>query len=174
MTAAEERRQKLLEMLEKNDAYLNATKMARELGVSRQVIVSDVAILRERGQDIFSTPRGYLLNRGQQWGYVGTLHSKHGPEAIQDEFYTIVDLGGAVLDVSIEHPIYGHISADMHIRSRYDADMYLEKVAESDSKPLSALTEGFHIHRIGVQNREDFERIQAKLKEKGILWEEQS
>ena len=66
---ADERRTRLLEILQDKNEYQNATRLAQELGVSRQIIVSDVAILRERGWDIISTPRGYLLDERSDWGY---------------------------------------------------------------------------------------------------------
>ena len=169
---AEARRSQILQLLKEKDEYLNATKMAQSLNVSRQVIVSDIAILRERGNNILSTPRGYLLNDKPEWAYIGAVPCKHGIEAICEEFYVVVDNGGSVIDVAVEHPVYGQLSATLNIRSRYDADLFVQQVAESKFQPLSALTEGFHIHRIGVKNEDDFQRIYGKLKALGIVWEE--
>ena len=166
---AEERRTKLLEMLQDRDEYQNATRLANQLGVSRQVIVSDVAILRERGWDVISTPRGYLLDDRSDWGYSGTVACRHDGEGVRKEFYIIVDNGGSVIDISVEHPIYGQLTARLDIRSRYDADLFIERCREEKAALLSSLTDGLHLHRIGVQRREDFLRIRAQLKEAGIL-----
>ena len=169
---ANERRSQIIAMLQGRVELLNASKMAEKLGVSRQVIVTDIALLRARGHNILSTPRGYLLECTQSNGYVGTILCRHGKEAIRDEFYQIVDYGGEVLDVSIDHPIYGLISAALHIRSRYDADSFIQVIEKETALPLSALTEGFHTHKIRTESVEDFERIKKALNEKNILEKE--
>ena len=166
---ADERRTRLLEILQDKNEYQNAASLAAQLGVSRQIIVSDVAILRERGWDIISTPRGYLLDERSDWGYSGTVACRHDGEGVRKEFYIVVDNGGAVIDISVEQPIYGQITARLDIRSRYDADLFIDRCREEKAVLLSALTDGLHLHRIGVQRREDFLRIRAALKEAGIL-----
>ena len=57
--AGEERRAKIRERLGKKPVA--AGELARELGVSRQVIVQDVALLRAEGLEIVATNRGYVL-----------------------------------------------------------------------------------------------------------------
>lgn len=166
---AEQRRARLLELLQNKDEYQNAAGLARALGVSRQIIVSDVAILRERGWDIISTPRGYLLDDRAEWGYTGAVACRHDGEGVKKEFYIIVDNGGAVIDISVEHPIYGQLTARLDIRSRYDADLFIARCREEKAVLLSSLTDGLHLHRIGVQRREDFLRIRAALKDAGLL-----
>ncbi|MBC8533562.1 transcription repressor NadR [Yeguia hominis] len=165
----EKRRKTILSMLEGRMESLNASQMAEKLEVSRQIIVSDIALLRAQGHNILSTPRGYLLEKQEPDGYTGIILCQHGSEAIREEFYRIVDNGGVVLDVSIDHPIYGLLSASLNIRSRYDANLFLEQLGASTAKPLSALTEGFHTHRIRTEHAEDFARIEASLRELGIL-----
>lgn len=168
---SEERRSQIITMLEGRLEYLNASRMAEKLGVSRQIIVSDIALLRAQGQNILSTPRGYLLETREPSGYTGIILCRHGKDEIRDEFYRVVDNGGTVLDVSIDHPIYGLLSASLNIRSRYDANLFLEQISASTTKPLSALTEGFHTHRIQTESAEDFRRIENSLRELGILEE---
>ena len=169
---AETRRAQIIATLEGRKEYLNASKMAELLGVSRQVIVSDIALLRAQGHNILSTPRGYLLERAEASGYSDIIVCNHGKEKIRDEFYHIVDNGGVVLDVSIDHPIYGLLSASLNIRSRFDANLFIEQISQASAKPLSALTEGLHTHRIRCENREDFLRIQQELRALEILVEE--
>lgn len=60
---SEARREALAERLRGAEGPLSAAALARELNVSRQVIVGDVALLRAGGLDITATPRGYLLPR---------------------------------------------------------------------------------------------------------------
>ena len=57
----EERRQKLIDLLESSDQPLSGTFLAKELSVSRQVIVQDIAILRANGYSIISTNKGYII-----------------------------------------------------------------------------------------------------------------
>lgn len=166
---AEQRRTRLLEILQEKDEYLNASRLSHQLGVSRQIIVSDVAILRERGWDIISTPRGYLLDDKAEWGYTGTVACRHDEEGVREEFYIIVDNGGSVIDISVEHPIYGQLTAQLDVRSRYDADLFIDRCREEKAVLLSALTDGLHLHRVGTQRREDFLRIRAALAKAGIL-----
>ena len=169
--SAESRRAKIVDMLEEQSTYLNASRIAELLGVSRQIIVSDIALLRAQGHNILSTPRGYLLERLVPAGYTDMLVCNHGKEEIGSEFYHIVDNGGVVLDVSIDHPIYGLLSATLNIRSRYDADLFIEQISRAAAKPLSALTGGLHTHRIRCENEAAFRRICSDLRALGILVE---
>ena len=59
--SGEERREKLLVTLRGATQPVSGTALAAQLGVSRQVVVQDIALLRARQQDIVSTYRGYLL-----------------------------------------------------------------------------------------------------------------
>ena len=60
---SEARRRALSKRLEQAEGPVSAAALARELLVSRQIIVGDVALLRARGLDITATPRGYVLPR---------------------------------------------------------------------------------------------------------------
>ncbi len=56
-----ERRDELLRRVRTEENPVTGTDLAQALGVSRQIIVQDVAVLRAAGEDIISTPRGYML-----------------------------------------------------------------------------------------------------------------
>ncbi len=172
MKKPEERRELILRALE-DGARVTATQLASELGVSRQIIVSDVAILRERGSDITATSRGYVLGGGRAFGYVDQIACRHGPDDILTEFDIIVDNGGTVLDISIEHPVYGIITAEVYIRSRRDARAFVEKMEKSKGRPLSALTEGAHLHTVGCESRAEFEMMIGALCAAGIAGTEE-
>ena len=62
----EERRARIVELLEKAPSPVSGGALAREMGVSRQVIVQDVALLRADGHDVASTNRGYVLVRDRR------------------------------------------------------------------------------------------------------------
>jgi transcriptional regulator of NAD metabolism len=170
MKKPEERRESILLALG-DGARVTAAQLAAQLGVSRQIIVSDVAILRERGSDITATSRGYVLGAGRAFGYVDQITCRHGPEGILSEFDIIVDNGGTVLDISIAHPVYGIITAEVYIRSRRDARAFVEEMQKSNGRPLSALTEGAHLHTIGCNSREEFLAIIRELRAAGIYEE---
>ena len=162
------RRQNILAELNDATGPINATKLAEMNGVTRQIIVADIALLRAAGNNIRAEHRGYVLDRT-----IGEIRKKivckHPKENVIDEFYAIVDNGGKVIDVQVEHSIYGVISADMSISSRFDADEFVRAVSESGAAQLSDLTGGVHFHTIGVKDEVTFDRICAKLTELGIL-----
>jgi transcriptional regulator of NAD metabolism len=167
MRRPEERRELILKALE-GAGRVTATQLAAELNVSRQIIVSDVAILRARGYDIVATSRGYERGAGQAFGYVDQVSCRHGPGDILREFDIIVDNGGTVLDISIAHPVYGIITAGLYIRSRRDARRFAAEMERQNGRPLSVLTEGAHLHTLGCASREEFEAIARELRAAGI------
>ena len=57
----EDRREKIINILRSSSTPVAGVALAKELNVSRQVIVQDVALLRANGTAIFSTNRGYVL-----------------------------------------------------------------------------------------------------------------
>ena len=57
----EKRKDNIIQKLQSTDSPVSASSLAKEFGVSRQIIVGDIAILRAEGHDISSTPRGYVL-----------------------------------------------------------------------------------------------------------------
>ena len=63
---ANQRRQLILETLNQSSQPISASQLAKQLEVSRQVIVGDVALLRASNHEILSTPKGYCLARSSQ------------------------------------------------------------------------------------------------------------
>ena len=58
----QERRKKILEILRNSSSPVTGDQLAKDLDVSRQVIVLDMALLRSAGTAIVSTRRGYQIN----------------------------------------------------------------------------------------------------------------
>ena len=58
---ARERRRAIMGVLEGATEPVSGSALAREVGVSRQVVVQDIALLRADGHDIVATNRGYVL-----------------------------------------------------------------------------------------------------------------
>lgn len=170
---AKEREKVIMEELASSDGPVSASSLAEICGVSRQVIVGDVALLRAAGTEIDSTPRGYVLGKDQRgYNYIGVVACKHDNSKLAEELYIIVDHGGAAIDVLIDHPLYGEISGMLNIESRYDVELFLEHVLVEDVQPLSKLSEGIHLHHIGCRDKQIFDLIVKKLKEAGIFYEE--
>ncbi len=169
---AAHRREEILKILEEADAPVSASSIASLLGVSRQIIVGDVALLRASNQQILATPRGYVMQKKEkEHAKVFTAACKHDLEHLGEELYAVVDNGGKLLDVTVEHPLYGQISGQLQVGSRYDADNFLHALAENKAAPLCNLTGGVHLHAIQCENEAVFARIEAVLREKGFLFE---
>ena len=94
---------------------------------------------------------------------------KHDKNEVKDELYAIVDHGGKVIDVIVQHSIYGKIVAELNLSSRYDVDRFVMRINETGAKPLSFLTEGLHIHTVAVKDEESFRHILDQLKALRIL-----
>ncbi|MBE6083058.1 MULTISPECIES: transcription repressor NadR [Tissierellales] len=166
-----ERREKILNILKQSKKPIKGIGLAAEFKVSRQVIVQDIAILRAKGDNIIATPQGYIIPDSVKTDtIVKTIVCKHsGGEEMEDELNTIVDMGGKVIDVIVEHPIYGEIKGLLLISSRLDVKNFMKNVKQSNAEPLSLLTEGIHIHSIEVKNEDSFKNIVNALKEKKYL-----
>jgi transcriptional regulator of NAD metabolism len=166
------RRERMIQMLQEATDPIPGARLAKELGVSRQVIVQDVALLRAVNRNILSTNKGYVLFLGRQGGATRSFHVRHTNEKIADELNTIVDCGGNVQDVTIEHPIYGQISVDLIIKSRMDVAHFVEQVKTYQTKPLNELTGGEHFHTVTAASEDTLDRIEEALKGKGYLIDE--
>lgn len=172
MSKKDIRREKLLDTIMDAKGVINATELAEKFSVTRQVIVADIALLKAQGHPIRSEHRGYVYDRSR-FGIRKRIVCKHGREETQDEFYAVVDNGGMIADVQVEHPIYGVISADLAISSRRDANRFLNRSKESDAVLLSDLTGGVHTHTLFVQTEEDFECIREELTKLGVFVSEE-
>lgn len=168
-----QRREKLIQMLEQSQHPITATSIAKEFDVSRQIIVGDIALMRASGAPILATHFGYIYQKPIVKPYFQkTIASCHqGGDQMKDELYIIVDNGCAVLDVTVEHPVYGQISGQLQIYSRADADQFLQKVRETAAEPLSLLTGGLHLHTIECRDETSYQKLLSELSERGILYE---
>lgn len=170
---ASERREKIIQILQVSKEPISARKLAQQFSVSRQVIVGDVALLRAEGQEITATPRGYIygvLEFDKANQYIGKVVCYHTEEQTEEELSIIVDHGGEILDVEVEHPFYGLLSGKLQIQSRHDLKEFLEAMRKNNSKMLSSLTGGVHLHTIRCADQEAFIRIKKALDQAGILY----
>ena len=167
---AKERREAIWAQLQERQKPISATTLAGMLGVSRQIIVGDVALLRAGGARIVSTARGYIIPDDS--GSVRHIVCQHTAGQTQEELYAVVDGGCTVLDVTVEHPVYGQLSGQLQLSSRYDVAEFIRRVEKEQATPLSALTGGVHLHRLRCPDEAACRRVCQALDEAGFLVKE--
>ena len=165
---AASRRQAILDRLRTADRPVSASALAAGLNVSRQIIVGDIALLRAGGAELSATPRGYVLPRATD-GITRTIACRHTLAQTGQELDILVDNGCTVLDVIVEHPVYGQLTGQLQISSRYDVEQFLARIRDSDAAPLSMLTGGLHLHTLCCPNEDAYTRACAALKAAGRL-----
>ena len=165
---AASRRQAILDRLRTADRPVSASALAAGLNVSRQIIVGDIALLRAGGAELSATPRGYVLPRATD-GITRTIACRHTLAQTGQELDILVDNGCTVLDVIVEHPVYGQLTGQLQISSRYDVEQFLARIRDSDAAPLSMLTGGLHLHTLCCPNEDAYTRACAALKAAGLL-----
>lgn len=165
----EERRNKIIEILSSQAEPVSGGDLAAELGVSRQVIVTDIALLRTKFPNLVGTVNGYVMSNS----YVNRRIFKviHNDEQTEEELTGIVDLGGTVLDVFVEHKVYGTIRAPLDISSRRDVSNFLKDLKSGVSTLLKNVTHGYHYHTVEAHSPQIIDEIEEMLKSKGFLIE---
>ena len=162
-----ERRNQIVERIKKNAVPVSGTMLAKEFEVSRQVIVQDIALIRAAGYDIISTHRGYLLNEPISVSRVFKV--QHTDEQTEEELYSIVDLGGTVANVMVNHKVYGQMEAELNINSRKKAKDFIDDIKSGKSSPLKNITSNYHYHKVVADSEETLDMIEETLQEKGFL-----
>lgn len=163
----EERRRKILHIIAKSEAPVSGQDLAKQLEVSRQVIVQDIALIRANGTDIISTNRGYICRDGNISSRVFKV--THTDEQVEEELSLIVDFGGRIEDVFVYHKIYGIVRATMNVKSRKDISEYMQKLISGKSSLLKNITSGYHYHTVYADSEESLDVIQNELAKKGFL-----
>ena len=171
MNNAENRRTHILQLLKEHGAPLSGTALARMLGVTRQIIVQDIALIRAENHHILSTNKGYLYRTETEKTSQPkrVFYVKHTTDEVLDEFLTVLELGGAVLDVAVEHEIYGQIRADLLIETEQDARDFADRLMRCKDNPLKVLTDDCHYHTISAPAEKLLDLIEESLRKKGFL-----
>ncbi len=159
------RRQNILKQLSEETGPMSATALSQKFGVSRQIIVKDIARLRENGAEISSLSRGYVLKSPP----VRVFKIIHDDDDVERELNLIVDLGGRIDDVFVYHKVYSKVSARMDIKSRLDVARFVSDIATGKSSLLKNITSGYHYHTVSAQNEETLDIIEEKLRSEGFL-----
>ena len=164
-----ERRKKIISIMRESSEPISGGKLGRETGVSRQVVVQDIALLRTEGYSIMATARGYVLDEPRKTDRLFKMF--HTDERTEEELQAVVDLGGCVVDVMVNHRVYGKMSAPLNIRNRRDVQVFMNQLKNGKSAPLKNITSGYHFHRISADSEEILDEIEEALKEKQLLAE---
>lgn len=170
----DERRQYIIQLLKDESKPLTGQYIAEKTGVSRQVIVTDIALLRANNEPIIATNRGYLYMQDQPTNnrHRRIIICKHSPEQTEEELTTIVDYGVTIVNVIVEHPFYGDITGSLMLSSRYDVEQFLNHIQAKGANLLSVLTDGLHLHTLEADSVEKLDAVCDRLKEIGILYTE--
>lgn len=168
---SDQRRQAILDILSRASQPVSAGSLAQRFSVSRQIIVGDIALLRASGAGISATPRGYVILQ-EHGGLRRQIACQHDAAQMGEELNVIVDHGCTVVDVIVEHPVYGQLTGPLQLSNRYEVSQFLERCSASDAQPLSALTEGIHLHTISCPDEASYQRVCQQLRQLGILLEE--
>ena len=167
--SGEERRSNIIRYLSQQEHPISGTALAKEFGVSRQVIVQDIALLRSANVDIVSTNRGYLVSGKTSSRIFRSFKCHHTDEQAEDELNCIVDQGGFIEDFYVNHKLYGRIQANMGIRSRRDVKEFMEGIHSGKSMLLKNVTSNYHYHTVSAETKDILDDIESQLAERGYL-----
>lgn len=164
-----ERREEILILMGNAQSPVTAGALKERFGVSRQVIVQDIAILRANGYGITSTSRGYVLNSKISASRV--FKCRHNLEELVEEGEIIINLGGKVEDIFVNHRVYGRISANIELCCKTDAEELYRSLVSGASKPLMSITDGYHYHTVSADGEKILDDIENALRKRGFLIE---
>lgn len=164
------RREGILKTLNESKIAISASSLAKSFGVSRQIIVGDVALLRAQGQPIKATSKGYVMYSDDN-RFIAKIAVDHPQSKTQEELECLVDLGVYILDVTVEHPIYGEITGQLNIKSQNDIKYFMDNINKKNAELLSTLTQGVHIHTISCESEAVYLKALEVLKNKEFLIE---
>lgn len=164
------RRLLIMDVLKEAKGAITGSELSKHCNVSRQIIVGDVAIMRAQGINIISTPRGYQLITKQKGGLQQVFVCCHGPELVEQELEAIVDNGGIVYNVVVEHEVYGDLEGKLNLHSRRDVQQYLKRMKDSKAELLSRISGGIHTHLVETANAEDMAAVKEALENLSVLY----
>ncbi len=166
----DKRRNKIINILTHAEEAISASALAKELGVSRQIIVGDVALLRAQGHPVKATSRGYVIFR-EDGRFVASVAVDHLEKDTKDELLALVNMGVYILDVTVEHPIYGEITGQLNIKNKEDVEDFIQNIDNNQIELLSTLTQGVHLHTLSCESKEAYHEALDLLKSKSYLIE---
>lgn len=167
----ENRREIILNWLKKSEGPLTGKALASKTNVSRQVIVQDISLLKAKNEPIMATARGYLYlkqNNEKQKAkrVIAVMHERKDTEK---ELTILVDHGITVVDVTVEHPIYGDLTGSLMLENRRDINHFIHLMSKTHASLLLSLTDGVHLHTLEADTEKQLDNACQALKEAGFL-----
>jgi hypothetical protein len=167
---AKNRGEQLIKILQRCERPVTGNELSRKLKVSRQIIVQDVALLRAAGTDILATPQGYvLLEHDKPRAKQAVLAVQHSPDQTETELCVLVDNGLRVIDVIVEHPLYGELRGYLMLQCRADVQNFMNRLKVQRATLLSALTGGVHLHTVEYEDVVGLEQARTELAQQGFM-----
>lgn len=166
---ANERRAEILSLIGNSQHPVSASFLSEKYSVSRQVIVQDIALLRAQGYGVIATNRGYVLGAGAQAERI--FKCRHTLQELIAESDIIISRGGKVEDITVNHRVYGKISARLELSQRRHAEELYRSLVSGASKPLMSVTDGYHYHTVSADSEQTLDEIECALRDAGFLIE---
>ena len=164
---SDERRKNIVNFLLNEKRAVSGSELSKKYGVSRQIIVKDIAVLKDQGNDIFASNSGYVIHSSPM--KERTFKLFHTTEQTKDELQLIVDRGGVVADVYVWHKAYGKMEAKLNISTRFQIEQFIESVRTGKSVELMHITGGYHYHTVRAVSEDVLDGIERALKEKNYI-----
>ena len=164
---AHDRRKAIINLLLSSTEAVSGSKLSEVFGVSRQIIVQDITVLKGSGYDILSTHNGYIIQKTPLKERVFKVY--HTTEQTEDELNTIVNLGGTVVDVFVWHKVYGKMVAPLNIFSPMLVKQFIEGVRSGKSTELMNITGGYHYHTVRAESEEILDMIDKALEKRKYI-----
>lgn len=162
-----ERRKAIVNLLLSSKEPISGSELSRQFGISRQIIVQDISVLKGTGCEILSTNQGYVIRKSPLCERVFKV--RHTTNETEDELSCIVNLGGTIVDVFVWHKVYGKIEANLNISTQLHIKQFLEGVRTGKSTELMHITSGYHYHTVRAENEAVLDRIEAALTERNYI-----
>lgn len=167
------RRKLLIDWLQSSSTPLTGNELAKRTNVSRQVIVQDISILKAKMHPIIATSQGYIYVQSNPAPKPNRIIAcQHTREETQEELFLLVDHGVTVKEVTVEHAIYGEITASLMLSTRYEVEKFTEKLSSTQSSLLSELTNGVHLHLIEADSIAQLDAAENALLKRGFILNE--
>lgn len=170
MSQADVRREEIVELLKMTNVPIKGSELSKRFGVSRQIIVKDISHLKTKDYAINSTSKGYFLDiEPQGKAYKRLIMCQHDFDKMENELTIVIENGAMIDDVSVEHPVYGSIRAELMIETQEDIKTFIEEMIKFQGTMLAKLTDGFHLHTISADTEKILDNAIADLDKQGYI-----
>lgn len=164
---AEERRKAIALHLYAEQKAISGGELAKRFGVSRQIIVQDIAKIKDDGYQIQPTHSGYLLTASPL--KERTFKTRHSAEQTEDALLTIINLGGIVKDDFVWHKVYGKINVHLNLYTAEHVKDFIDGVRSGKSVELMHVTGGYHYLSVLAKSEKTLDEIGTALEQKGYI-----